>query len=114
VKGRLAALLLGVSLAAACGGDSTPAAPSPPACQTDHTGTITVTNNGSATVDILWNNAFFTTLSPGQTSRQMTVVANGPQYVLDSVITNTSIHPCQILVATPAQCQNTPYTTCRF
>jgi len=118
MKRALAVLLLGVCvpMGSGCGSDPAPVAPTPvtPQCQTDHTGTISFVNHGSKTVDILWNNAVLATLAPGQTSGQFTVVAGGAQYVFDSVITNTSIHPCQTLLATPLQCQNNPFGTCTF
>lgn len=104
-----------VSLSACGGGSSTPTAPTAPvvqACVTNHTGTVTFRNVGGRTVDILWNNAVRATVTPGATSAEFTVVAGGAQYVMDAVITNTSVHPCQILVATPLQCQNNAYSTC--
>lgn len=104
-------------LAMGCGG-KTPTAPTPvatpavPACQTNRTATVTFRNAGGRTVDISWNNAIVATLSPGQTSAEKTVTAGGAQYVMDTIITNTNIHPCQVLVATPIQCQNNSYATC--
>jgi hypothetical protein len=97
----------------ACGGSPSPVAPtSIPACQTNRTGTATFRNDGGRTVDILWNNARLVTLSPGQLSQEFTMVAGGAQYVMEVIITNTNIRACNLLVATPLQCQNNPYATC--
>ena len=115
----VAALALSLS---ACTGKSNPTAPTPvaptppaaPACQTNRTGTVTFTNKGSKAVDIYWSGANFGTLTPGQTSAERTVAAGGPQYVFDSVLTNTNVHPCLTLTATPLQCTLTAYSTCNF
>lgn len=112
-------IVVAALLVSACGGGRSPVAPTPPvvvtpACQTNRTGTVTFRNAGSRTVDIFWNNAHAATLTPGQTSPERTVVAGGAQYVMDMVITNTRVQPCQVLIATPLQCQLNTYATCNF
>ena len=106
-----------VVLGAACGGKSTPVAPTPmpapiPACQANNTGTLTFRNAGSKTVDIILNGAKAETINAGETSSQRTVTCNGAQYLVDVIITNTTTHPCQTLLMTPIQCQNNAYATC--
>lgn len=105
-----------MALMSACSGDKSPTAPTPTvqACETNRTGTVVFRNAGGRTVDILWNNAVVATLLPGQSSTPRTVVAGGAQYVMDAVVTNTSFRPCQVLVATPLQCQQNSYSTCSF
>lgn len=83
-----------------------------PACQTNRTGTISVVNLGSKTVDVLWSGAVIGTLAPRGITTERTVVAGGAQYVLDYVITNTFVHPCLTLTATPLQCTNNVYSSC--
>ena len=116
---RLIAVFVGAITVSACGENRTPVAPSSPppvveACVTNRTGTVTFANLGSRTIDVFWNNAVLTTLTPGQTSQPFTVVAGGAQYVFDAVLTNSSFRPCQPLLATPVQCQNNHYRTCVF
>ena len=75
---------------------------------------MSLRNAGNRTVDMLWNGSVRGTVNPGQTLPEFTVPASGPQYVFDSIITNTNIRPCQQLVATPIQCQVNSYATCTF
>ena len=115
-----AALIL-VMLAPGCGGDKSPAAPTPaasavPACQTNHTGTVTFTNNTGFTINVLWNGAAIQTLEPGRTSPEIPVVADGTQYALDYTLVGTSppLHPCNSLMVTPRQCEKNAYASCSF
>lgn len=109
-----------VVLSASCGRNNpvapTPvAAPPPPvvqACVTNRTGTVSLRNNGSRTVDMIWNGSVRGTVTPGQTLAEFTVAASGPQYIFEAKITNTTSYPCQQLVATPIQCQVNNYATC--
>ena len=104
-----------------CGGDKSPAAPTPaasavPACQTNHTGTVTFTNNTGFTIYVLWNGAAIQTLEPGRTSPEIPVVADGTQYALDYTLVGTSppLHPCNSLMVTPRQCEKNAYASCSF
>lgn len=98
----------------ACGSDA-PTTPTPPPvvpeCQTQNTATVFFHNNGSRTIDVIWDGGVLGTLNPGATSSGTTAAA-GVAHTFDARITNTSNFPCMTLKPIPIQCTSQTYGTC--
>lgn len=109
---RVLIAVLGLIAVVNCGSKSNPAAPvAPPAplCQTRNTAALRFENRSvlNRTYDVFIDNSLATTITPGQTSGEHTVVA-GVRHPVDFFYTNTRIRAC-LVDPVPIQCTTQTY-----
>jgi hypothetical protein len=97
----------------ACSGNSSPAAPSTPACQTDKTAAVSFVNRSQVTLDLVVDNSVMATgIGPGAAYGPVTLAA-GVAHSVQWRVTNTNILPC--IPASPVfnACDMPVYGSCQ-
>lgn len=105
-------IVLAATLLTACGGNSTPTAPTPvtvAACQSNNTAQVIFRNDSRTTTqDIFWDGLRVSTITPGQSSTAITAAAGVP-HQLSVRITNTSTAACVPSSPILPQCSTQTY-----
>jgi hypothetical protein len=113
---RIALPIIVAATMVGCSGSSSPAAPTPPptpACQANHTASVTFRNIGGGTVDVLWDGFVIGTLGAGQSGLTRTVAAN-VAHSLNYRLTNTTRLLCATSNPVPVECGDTTYSSCTY